>query len=68
MTKSPDDRKTELEIKKLRSETSLVGRFSANLWPIVAFFITFGSSALALWISVHTQGGAVPFSKRTGDV
>lgn len=56
-------KKTELEIKKLRGETGVLGTFSAHVWPMIATALTLMISVIALSVSLHTQNLQLTFQR-----
>lgn len=55
--------KTQLEIKKLRGETGVLGTFSAHVWPMIATALTLVISIIALSLSLHAQSLQVAFQR-----
>jgi hypothetical protein len=59
-----EEQKLALEVKKLASESDVVGRFASRIWPMVASMLTLFVSVAAIWISISTPEKQRLFEER----
>ena len=67
MNPALEEEKAVLEIKKLKNEVGLLGRFSTHVWPIMATALTIVLSVIALRVSFRTENRQTDFQQRQSE-